>query len=478
MIFCFFVFCGHLFGEVVATISQPRVYYRGESEAVGSITFSVRADDFAEASPENPVYLLLDFKMGAVLSETWVDIAGGDPQKTPIFFQAVLHTEDTSSSLQLSENAISIVRWRAGETGIWIKITESSSAWLQIGDALSPPDQEHSVSWSIGLDPRIIQAPVLDPVATNRPSTSREDGNPVSTEMRFDLTGSTIHSSGIESLLSFFPYFYDGATRGVEDAETVAPGNLMPIVYDGGTTIAQGWERLGETSYIFPWVSNNDRFESLVVVNNFGRRPVTVSFHARRASGADLLVREVIPARGSMASPATELFSGFEKGPGFTVEMQTTEDTVAGRWITYNRAVTSNRSPSQANAVKWHALLPNEGDFLGEAVMFGYLPTDADFFSGPVLVNTGTHATDVTLYFFDKEGRLILKDEQTVLALSPFQPFVVPVTELIARPLAEINLIAVGKTSLLTGVSFIFNQAGEPAMGNVQSIPFDSSDWK
>ena len=31
----------------------------------------------AKASPENPVYLSLNFKMGVVLSETWVDIAGG-----------------------------------------------------------------------------------------------------------------------------------------------------------------------------------------------------------------------------------------------------------------------------------------------------------------------------------------------------------------------------------------------------------------
>ena len=88
-------------------------------------------------------------------------------------------------------------------------------------------------------------------------------------------------------------------------------------------------------------------------------------------------------------------------------------------------------------------------------------------------MNTGVRSTDVTLFFFDKEGDLILKDEQTIRGLSPFRPFVVRVSALIPRPLAEINLIAVSKTSHLAGVSFIFNEAGEPAMGNARSIRFD-----
>ena len=87
----------------------------------------------------------------------------------------------------------------------------------------------------------------------------------------------------------------------------------------------------------------------------------------------------MIPPRGS-ALLASELFAGLGKGFGYAVEMQATEETVEGRWLTFNRAVASNRSPSQANAVKWHALLPNQGDLLGNAVMFGYMPTDPDFF--------------------------------------------------------------------------------------------------
>ena len=73
-------------------------YYRGDHQLLGSITLTVTADDFANASPESPIFLCLELNDGAVLADTRVDQTGDDALLSrPIFLGSEMVSNGTSS---------------------------------------------------------------------------------------------------------------------------------------------------------------------------------------------------------------------------------------------------------------------------------------------------------------------------------------------------------------------------------------------
>ncbi len=471
---CQLIFVPTAFSDIFGTVALRHIFYRGVSEPIGPITLSVAGNEFAGISPENPAYIRIGFDHGATLSETLVDLENTASVKTPIFLKAVLNSSDQNATINVPEDAISIVRWRAGENSFWIKINEDSSFWIQSGAAFQPPSVEHRISFTIGLTVAFMAD--LPPVAAglaNREFNARSDGAPASTELRVDMSQSDLLTSGDESLLNFDPGFFDAQTSGVATAEQIMPGNALPILYTGGFCIGLARERLGAISFIYPWISNNNQFESLLIANNYGPRPSEIVLMARRADGTELRVDEVIPPWGTFKAPASQLFAALGRGKGYCVEMQATEEeTVNGRWITFNRTTESGGSPSQGNAVKWNVDTNAANELLDHSILFGYLPPSGDFFAAPVIVNAGPANADVTLYFFNLAGDLLLTDDLTVRGLEPLKPFTVLVSELAPDSGAELNIIAVSQTSRLTGAGFVFNGFGEPSIGNVQGIEF------
>ncbi|MCG8671387.1 MAG: hypothetical protein MI867_18425, partial [Pseudomonadales bacterium] len=125
----------------VLELAAPRgIEARGTMERAGSVQTMVFGDMFADASPENPVYLRYTLPSDIVLSETLVPPGGG-----PIYLAMVLQIQD--GNLRAAPDTVAIARWVAGENQFWIRISQPSSSWVD-------PElvQQSVVSWAFGLE--------------------------------------------------------------------------------------------------------------------------------------------------------------------------------------------------------------------------------------------------------------------------------------------------------------------------------------
>lgn len=221
------------------------------------------------------------------------------------------------------------------------------------------------------------------------------------------------------------------------------------------------------TRLIYPWLSFNDNFDTVFVLNNTGNDPASVTLTGRRSGNETPFSTVVqVPAGGFVESPISSLFTDLQGGSGFTVTAESTSETLEGRWITQGLQTESGASPSQGVAVEM------EGPAVGEALLFGYLPsTDGDI-SAPVIVNTGADPIDVILYFFDSNGQLVGTNTEAVQALEQFRPFAAPVTQLIDSD-QNLTMVAYAAGGEIAGAVFAFNlDFLEPAIGAAQVINF------
>ena len=221
---------------------------------------------------------------------------------------------------------------------------------------------------------------------------------------------------------------------------------------------------------VYAWVSNNDSFESLVIVNNLGDGPAEITLTARRGNGEQETVSRTVEAAGFLNETASSLFPGLGPGAGYSVVVSSDLDRLAGRWITFQRVTGTGNSPSQGVAVPFSELASGTNQRLGQRILFGYLPLTADFFAAPVVVNLGDSATDVALYVYNQQGALVMLDTQTMAGLEPFRPFAVLMSSLVPDTIEPLNVVAVSEDQPLTGVSFVFNTGGEPSIGNVTGL--------
>ena len=225
----------------------------------------------------------------------------------------------------------------------------------------------------------------------------------------------------------------------------------------------------GAKTLSYPWVSNRaDLFESIVVVNNYGDAPVTVSLIAKRGNGetSQPVVRE-ISAHGFIKDFASQLFPNLGDGPGYHVTLTSPSSKVSGQWVTNNLAATSGSSPSQGVAVDISDQPDSEK--VGTNLLFGYLPLTGSFTSAPVIINTGTEDTQATLSFYDASGSLVRRTTET---LSPSIPFAAIANDLV-QSLINVYLVVSSDGQPLTGVAFVFNgEFNEPAIGNATAIDF------
>ena len=224
------------------------------------------------------------------------------------------------------------------------------------------------------------------------------------------------------------------------------------------------------TRLLFPWVSNNQGFESIVVVNNLGQTEATITLTARREDGPEEQMERVIPSGGFLKESAASLFPELGFGAGYTILLESPQGQLRGRWVTNNLAAASGRSPSQGVAIR----LPGEGESpsvrMGQSILFGFLPISENLISAPVVVNAGAAPTDVTLRFFNETGELVLTDEDSLRNLEPMRPFARVANDLVPQGSGDLYLIATSQDQLLTGVAFVFNTGAEPAIGNVSAV--------
>ncbi|CAM2068654.1 hypothetical protein SCOR_25020 [Sulfidibacter corallicola] len=234
-----------------------------------------------------------------------------------------------------------------------------------------------------------------------------------------------------------------------------------------------GWSQqvADETRLVFPWVSHNNQFSSVVFVTNLGLSEVTITLTAYRGQNASDSVREAtttrtIPARGFLEEEANALFPQLGIGSGFTILLEAAASDIEGGWVTYNLTTVTGKSPSQGRAIPIHELTDSRQVGTGREMLFPYLPVLEGSISAPAIVNVGDTAVDVTLHLFTREGTQL--PSVTVQNLEPLRPHAVLANDLAGgQPTSNLQIIAEGpQGSFLTGVSFVFNAIGEPSIGN------------
>lgn len=281
-------------------------------------------------------------------------------------------------------------------------------------------------------------------------------------QLDFDADLSQISGLSFARYLELFGESYVGSV-------SVSEGNISSIsdwcISRAATGGGDGGSGSGDSKLLYAWISNNDLFESVLVVNNPGTEAATVALTATRANGESALVQRTVPARGFLRESAADLFPTL--GSGYTVLLESAGPDLRGRWVTNNLQSTggSGQSPSQAVAVDLNNLTSNET--IGNEILFGFLPSSDGFISAPVVVNVGAGNTDITLRFYDQNGALI--GNTVITDVAPYVPIARVASDLLDIP-ADAYMIASATNGNLTGVNFVFNEARESAMGNVSRV--------
>ncbi|QTD53141.1 hypothetical protein [Sulfidibacter corallicola] len=221
---------------------------------------------------------------------------------------------------------------------------------------------------------------------------------------------------------------------------------------------------------VYPWLSFSTQFESTLVANNYGETEALIELVARRADGTQWVSNRTLPPGGFLRESSQQLFPDLQEGAGFSVVLHSEAASLSGRWITYNREGTSGKSPAQGVAIGTDEVDGTKGVRLGRTVEYGFLPTDPDFFAAPVVINLGDAATDVTLYVYNQSGTLLLEDRDSLKDLEPMRPFAVTLSELLPQIDEDVTVVAQSTDQTLSGVTFVFNQNREPAIGNVSGL--------
>jgi len=245
------------------------------------------------------------------------------------------------------------------------------------------------------------------------------------------------------------------------------PISGMGFVFNEGGEASLGNASVFDTDMasnklLYPWVSNNTDFGSTIIVNNTSQTTQTVTLTALREDGSASSRQKVIAAGGFLRENASSLFADLGSGKGYSVVVEGEHGGLYGRWVTYSLVTQTGQSPSQGVAT---ALDVEEGT---NDLLYGFMPVTEGLISALVVVNNGDQSADVSLEFFNQAGILVHTDT-SLSALEPMKPYTLIVSA-IAELEEDVYVKATASSSSISGVAFIFNDEGEPAIGNATPI--------
>lgn len=235
------------------------VYYLGDSEQVGAIAVEINGDAFPTASPINPDYIRIRLLSDTVLAETLVDLPMAESRLAePIYLAGRILSNDLGIQANVPKEAIAIVRWRADENEIWLRIEQPSSEWVVDGGLPGPPTLDHRVDFLFGTKARNAWNLYIQDYNNGRanlPANTRwvsqsvdpqndSRGWAISTILCTDLSRATIQpfpSSGSELHVDI--QAFDESTTGVITALNpgdIIPGLILPASITGDSLVARG----------------------------------------------------------------------------------------------------------------------------------------------------------------------------------------------------------------------------------------------
>lgn len=240
-----------LFADVILVPTIENVHVAQNHQKTGSVKFVIDDNDFERASPESPMYIMLDFSHSSVLSQTRVDIVGGSENSTSI--NLAIQVED--AQVNMPENTVSIVRWRMNEPRIWLSVNSSSSTWVNNSGNLEPPSPNHRVFFSIGITGEASineNSESFDQGTANLNGNVRDD-QPIDTSIRLDLRNSTLQVGGetlsVDSPLIIYEAVGVTTVQNYRDIEILDFAGQFPTSYAVGFAV-QGVPALGSLGFV------------------------------------------------------------------------------------------------------------------------------------------------------------------------------------------------------------------------------------
>lgn len=319
-----------LMADIELSTSIEDLYYRGACEKAGSITMTVSENDFRGVTTAEPVYIRVTLDHQATLCQTLVNQASSNAGiNDPIFLAMEVDTDSAAISLAAPAETVSIVRWVAGESAIWLRVQADSSFWLDVNGGATSPTIGLEVSWTFGISARSSYY-ALEPVAAqhkNLPFNSKDGSvglNPsiadfeesASTLICCNLTASNLTADGTSnSLLNFDPIAYD------HEAETATVGvyrasNDTGINFTNDFTIARGKLRqcdvtivgkagYATTSLCIPAAGTNQNVNGFVYASN------SITFNIKCKNTGDYIQTDLVSGAYWRFSSATNTKYGF-----------------------------------------------------------------------------------------------------------------------------------------------------------------------
>ena len=251
-----------LFATIDLNITIRDVYVDGTCEETGIITMVAEADEFQDASTQEPVYIRLRLDHGAKLCKTlvWSNSANaGNLTFNPIFLPIRFDSFQLGDTVAALPETISIVRWKRGEDEIWLRVQTPTETWIGVGAGTIAPTTEKRCAWTVGITARTswgVNSPDFAIGRANLPSATRDvtdltTTGAVSTLICVDLTDSNLEPRPApqeQSVLNFDPVAFDfGDSSNVETASTANQIIQVPqagISFSDDRTIARGYDFL------------------------------------------------------------------------------------------------------------------------------------------------------------------------------------------------------------------------------------------
>lgn len=214
-----------------------------------------------------------------------------------------------------------------------------------------------------------------------------------------------------------------------------------------------------DCDFLFPWITNNDRFGADLVFTNLGDNETRVRLTAKRADGNQEQVEFDIDRLEQVVFSSAELFPNLGNGAGYSVYALTanSSDRVDAAFRVNGKDSCSQSSPAQANVAR-----PSDA---GNLLFFKYMPQEDGGSAAPVIVNTGSSSANVTVHAYRFDGKL----GTAAVTIPADLPYAATIASLFPDNHDDLYLV-VESDQPIVGLSFAFNQLGEPSMANAVTL--------
>lgn len=224
----------------------------------------------------------------------------------------------------------------------------------------------------------------------------------------------------------------------------------------------------GVRQQFYPWASRQPTgFNSSLILNNYAERPVQFQVQAILNAEESFTQTLSLAARAFSRRSLQDLFPQLQPGSGLSLRIQADTTRYGSQLLTANQAI--GASPALSNPATINDGIPAPPR-AGRTLNFGQVPLSQGFNAALVLVNLGTAPQELRLLIRDGQGNPIEGATERIVEVPPGVPQAVMVRDLISNFEGDVSILTQMAFFSTTGSLFVFNDVGEPAIGNALSV--------